>query len=270
MRNLDKLYDPRIIERIKKLRLMDDELMTRVFSDDIEATQFLLRILLHDDTLKVLKSHCQSELKNIFGRSIKLDILAEDENHNLINVEIQKDSKGANPKRARFHAAMIDSHFLQKGEKFDDLKTTYIIFITEHDVWGKGHSIYTVNKTISGTNLPFEDYLHIIYVNGTYRGNDAIGILMHDFCCMNTSDMKYKELADKVDFYKQKTGGTKIMWESFSDLIEEFVQEERIETKEEMVIEMLKKNLDLQTISDIAKFSIEEIKQIAQKRSIPA
>lgn len=111
MRNLDKLYDPRIIERIKKLRLMDDELMTRVFSDDLEATQFLLRILLHDDTLKVLKSHCQSELKNIFGRSIKLDILAEDENHNLINVEIQKDSKGANPKRARFHAAMMPSEF---------------------------------------------------------------------------------------------------------------------------------------------------------------
>ena len=81
---------------------MDDDLMTKVFFGDNKTTEFLLRILMNNDELKVLKSQSQVELRNLFGHSLKLDILAEDSNKRLINIEIQ-------PKRARYHAAMMDS-----------------------------------------------------------------------------------------------------------------------------------------------------------------
>lgn len=42
-----------------------------------------------------------------------------------------------------------------------------------------------------GNNLPFDDGCHIMYVNGAYRGNDAIGHLMYDFCTANANEMKY-------------------------------------------------------------------------------
>lgn len=257
MDGLEKLFDPKIIEKVMSLRLMDDDLMSKVFSDDIEATQFILRILMENDSLKVLESHSQTDLRNIFGRSIRLDILAEDSEHNLINVEIQRADKGAGPKRARYHAAMLDSHFLEKGEGFEKLKKTYIIFITENDIWKKGLSIYKIRRTIEGTDLLFEDDLHIMYVNGEYRGNDSLGNLMHDFCCPDPADMKYAELAQKVRYYKHETEGVKTMCKAFEDYGQEI--------KERMIIEMIKKKLALEMIAEIAKLPLDTIKEIAEE-----
>ena len=48
---------------------------------------------------------------------------------------------------------------------------------------------------------------YIIYVNGAYRGNDAIGRLMHDFSCTNPNDMNYKELAKKARYFKEEKEG---------------------------------------------------------------
>ena len=69
---------PEVLEKVKSLRLIDDELMTVVFSGDNKATELLLRILLNRDDLKVTKSMTQLEKHNLFGKSVKLDIVAED------------------------------------------------------------------------------------------------------------------------------------------------------------------------------------------------
>ena len=46
--------------------------------------------------------------------------------------------RGSGVKRARFHSSMIDRTLLSKGEDFEDLVDTYVIFITENDKFGKG------------------------------------------------------------------------------------------------------------------------------------
>ena len=49
----------------------------------------------------------------------------------------------------------------------------------------------------------FGDGEHIIYVNGAMRSNDtALGRLMNDFYCTNADDMCYKELSDRVRYFK--------------------------------------------------------------------
>ena len=52
--------------------------------------------------------------------------------------------------------------------------------------------IYTVNRHIEELNTDFKDGSHIVYVNGSYRGNDPLGRLMHDFSCKNAGDMHFK------------------------------------------------------------------------------
>lgn len=42
---------------------MDDPFMTKVFEDDIERTQLILRIILENDTIKVKKVSTQKRLK---------------------------------------------------------------------------------------------------------------------------------------------------------------------------------------------------------------
>lgn len=59
--------DPDILSRIQSLRLIDDDLMTVVFSGDKKATEFLIRILLNRNDLTVTKSMTQIQKHNLFG-----------------------------------------------------------------------------------------------------------------------------------------------------------------------------------------------------------
>ena len=70
--------NPVVLEKVQGLRLIDDELMTLVFSGDKKATELLIRILLNRNDLKVKKSMTQVQKNNLFGRSVRLDVVAED------------------------------------------------------------------------------------------------------------------------------------------------------------------------------------------------
>ncbi len=50
----------------------------------------------------------------------------------------------------------------------------------------------------------FDDGEHIIYVNGSDKNaSTELGKLMHDFFCTSPDDMHYKELANKVRYFKE-------------------------------------------------------------------
>ena len=72
----------------------------------------------YGEKIKVKEQHLQMDLKNLQGRSLLLDCLCEDEDGKLYNIEMQNDLEGASPKRARYHASLLDMHSLDAGEKF--------------------------------------------------------------------------------------------------------------------------------------------------------
>lgn len=51
-----------ILQSIQEFTLLDDSFMTKVFEDDIKGTQFLLRIILNNDKIKVTKASTQQHL----------------------------------------------------------------------------------------------------------------------------------------------------------------------------------------------------------------
>lgn len=215
--------NPAVLERVRNLRLIDDELMTVVFSGDKKATELLIRILLNRNDLTVTKSMTQVEKHNLFGRSVKLDVVAEDIFKTEYNIEIQRADEGADPRRIRYHQAMLDSHTLKSKQKFKDLPNLYIIFILEHDMFETGQAVYHVNKTLDikdeeGNNLPFDDGCNIMYINGDYRGDNSLGKLMHDFSTPNADEMYFDELASKVKFHKQDEQGVQMA----SKIVEEY------------------------------------------------
>ena len=244
MQSIFDTIDPAMLARIQAMRLMDDDFMTVVFDGDNEITEFLLRILLNRDDLRVKKVTTQEEKRNLFGRSVRLDILAEDTKGKVYNVEVQRADEGASPRRVRYNQAMLDSHSLKKKQDFTELPETYIIFITENDYYGLGRPFYKIKKTVelpstASTYLPFDDGCNIIYVNGSYRGNDALGKLMHDFCTPNADEMNYKELAEKVRYHKNQEGGMRTMCR----IIEEYGKERAAEARKIALAEGLQRGL---------------------------
>ena len=257
--------DPKMMARIQALRLMDDDFMSVVFDGDTELTQFMLRILLSRDDLTVKSVMSQKEKRNLLGRSVRLDIVAEDDKGKIYNVEVQRADKGASPKRVRYNLAMIDGHILQKNCDFDALPEIYIIFITENDFYKKGQPVYEVEKNIKGTDLIFDDGVHIVYVNGSYRADDAIGHLMHDFGTADAGQMYYNEIASRVRIHKQEEQGAKTMCRIF----EEYGEEVRAETKNEFVEDLLRDGtMSMERIAAIAKVPLEQVKQIAERLAV--
>ena len=77
-----------------------------------------------------------------------------------------------------------------------------MIFITEKDYFGCGEPIYHIDRVVKEKDVPFGDGSHILYVNGAYEGDDAVGHLMHDFRCRNPEDMHSDVLRETAKYFK--------------------------------------------------------------------
>lgn len=117
-------------ERIKNFRLLDDLFMREVLRDNIAGVQDIVRIILENPEINVVKVDVDESFSNVHGRGVRLDVLATDGEGKLYNIEIQRDSRGATPKRARFYHSAIDWN-LFNAKKFDELAETWVIFITD-------------------------------------------------------------------------------------------------------------------------------------------
>lgn len=73
----------------------------------------------------------------------------------------------------------------------------------------------------------FADGSHIIYVNGNYKGNDAIGQLISDFHQTNPENMHYDALAQGVNHFKEVEGGH----EKMSEIVEKYGDERAMKAK---------------------------------------
>ena len=198
------------LQRLRGFRLLDDDFMTKVF-EDIQCAELLLRIILNDESINVLEVHSQRGIKNLQGRSVRLDILAIDSHGRVFNVEVQRSDKGAGAKRARYNSALIDANVTEPGDQYEDLNETFVIFITENDVMKAGLPIYHIDRVVRETGKLFEDEEHIIYVNSQIKDETKLGRLMHDFSCTNAKDMHNKVLADRVRYFKEDERGVAIM-----------------------------------------------------------
>lgn len=264
----EQKQDLRTVERIiDDMNLFDDDLMSMVFDANIEATELLLKIILNQDDIKVEKVVGQREFQNpiVGGRDIRLDIWAQDGTGKHYNVEVQQRSEGAHIRRARFHSSMMDSRMLKAGQDFSELQDSYMVFITRTDIFGHGIPIYTIDRHFREMDEFFEDGSHIIYVNGAYKGDDAIGNLLHDFECKEAKDMYYPELAAGMKHFKEE-GGRKKMCEAVEKYAEEKAEKVRLNALLDSIRKLME-NMKLEAEQAMNVLGInDQDREILQKR----
>ena len=73
---------------------------------------------------------------------------------------------------------------------------------------------------------------------------------------------KLKFLADRARYFKENEKGVNQMCRAVEELI--------LDEKEEIVIEMLKKNFAIEMIAEIVKLPVESVKKIAEKVTVKA
>ena len=246
---------------IDDLTLFDDDLMSKVFDGNTEATELLLKIILERDDIKVRRVKCQVDMKNPFvgGRSIRIDIHAVLGDGTEFDVEVQRSSEGSNIRRARFHGSMLDTRMLKKKQKFKVLKDAYVIFICQHDKFGQGDPVYHVDKVVRETGKPYDDGAYTIYVNGVYQGEDRFGKLAHDFNCKRADDIYYKPFADGVRHFKETKEGRETMCEAFEKLADKVAEQVAEQTAMQTKLDAIKLMMKNMKCTLEEAFSILEI-----------
>lgn len=271
MAKKDLTKKQKMIARLQEFTLMDDDFMTRFFENDKDCTQYVLQTILENKKLKVVDTVAQKTVKSLEGRSIRLDVYAKDNKGKPYDIEIQKADKGAGAKRARYNSALMDADITVPGDDAKKLPESYVIFITENDIFGKGLPLYHIERTVKECNIPFDDKSHIIYVNGKYEGNDPIGDLMHDFHCKKADDMKSKLLAERARYLKESEQGVKHMCR----IMEDFAKEERKEAKIEERMNLAAKVLESgkmteEELTEMFKLTAKQLKAIKEKIAVLA
>ena len=73
--------------------------------------------------------------------------------------------------------SLIDAEFLAKGVKYEALPDRIHFYISEKDIYHCGKAIYPIEKELGGTGLPYDDGVHIFFVNAAVddgsRGRQA-------------------------------------------------------------------------------------------------
>lgn len=252
------------LQRLRAFRLLDDDFFTKCFDGNTECIQLVLRIVLDKPDLSVVDVRTQVFVENLLNRSVRLDVLATDQVGRKFNIEIQRADKGAGRRRARYNSSMMDANLLKKGEDFESLPETFVVFITENDVIGKGRPVYPIERCFIDTGEKFEDGSHILYVNGAYRDETPIGKLMHDFACTDPSDMYYPVLAEPARFFKESEEGIAVMCKAMEDMRKQTL-EEGMRAVALRMLELGKNSLD--EISIVSGLSLDEVKKLNEDKS---
>ena len=220
-------------KRIDQFRILDDTFMNEVFRDQNELVQMVLRTILRIQDLEVTEVAIQDSYTNMQGRGIRIDVAARDSSGRLYDLEIQRAKHGAGAKRARYNMSLLDVSNTKEGTVIPDPAETYIIFITETDVFNEGLPIYHIERMILEMNQLFNDQGHIVYVNGAYVGEDPIGVLMHDFRCSDPNKIRNELLRKRVSNLKNSPEWRETMCQAMEDTREEGRIEGRLEGQEE-------------------------------------
>ena len=220
---------------LDRFTLMDDDFFSETLDGKIDAIQFILDTVLGRNDLKVIETKTQREYKSATKRSIKLDIWAKDVHGRVVDIEIQRADKGIGAKRARIHSSIIDRELLEKGQKFEEVAETFVIFITANDKYNAGCPLYHVDRRIQELDYrEFADEAHIIYVNGAFQDTShPVGRLMHDFWCSNADDMINDVLAKEVRYMKESEGGRASMCEMMEKMLKKINEAGKAEGRAE-------------------------------------
>ena len=158
------------IKDFKELDLTDNFMFSAVMKDP-ELCRPLLEMILD---VKIEHIEYTEKEKTIATKSetksVRLDVYVQDGKGTVYDIEMQTTNPGNLPLRSRYYQAEIDTCLLDKGEEYDILNESFVIFICMKDVFGQGRPIYTFeNRCVQDTDIALGDKTTKIFLNPNYK-----------------------------------------------------------------------------------------------------
>ncbi|MDO4922335.1 MAG: Rpn family recombination-promoting nuclease/putative transposase [Phascolarctobacterium sp.] len=166
--------------KFEDLTIQNNFLFQHVMKNE-RICKLLIEELLNIKIAKLTYHHTEETIENsVDSRGIRLDVIVADENHTHYNLEMQVENRKSKdtgepllPKRTRYYQSSLDMDLLSKGQDFDKLNPTYIIFICAFDLFNQGRYVYTFkNRCLENLDLELNNGATVTIINslGT-KGN---------------------------------------------------------------------------------------------------
>lgn len=216
---------------VQKFNVFDDSFFEMVAKDK-DAVEDILRIILHDPKLVVTKLIPQNSVKNLYGKSVRLDALCVTGDERHIDVEIQKEDKDNHVKRVRYNASCITANVSEPGENYENINDVYVIYISKFDVFHRRRRLYHVERSFyhKGEFVPVQDGEHLIYANASDNvdaeaEDDDVAELMEFFKNSHGQNDKFRRLTNRVHDLKNNESEVSTMCKLVEDFAKEYAKE---------------------------------------------
>ena len=133
---------PPVKKPFEQLTITDDYMFKMVMRDPNRVKPLLEMVLKKKIRKIVIVETEKTKETGYSSRGIRMDVYIEDDENTVYDVEMQTGRKRHFGKRFRYYQGAIDVDIVTKGDSVGKLKTSYIIFITTYDQFGKGWYMY--------------------------------------------------------------------------------------------------------------------------------
>lgn len=212
-KTLREKYSPETIQAVKEYNLIDDVLFSKA-AEDKKFCEEILRTILDDQELIVVRSTPQSKLQNLKGRSVVFDALCKLKGGAMVDIEVQKANNDDHLKRVRYNSAVLTANITKPGTKFCRVPNVIIIFISKFDIFKDGYALYHVDKIVRESSRKIEDGLDEIYVNSAVKDGSKVSELMELFVDLKAYNKDEFPVVSKTKkIYKETEEGVQTMCE---------------------------------------------------------
>ena len=276
------------IKPFEELTIQDNFMFYKLMQDPLLCKK-VLQTVLGRRIGGIITLKRQEIIDNSYGaKGVRLDVVAKDDEKKLYNVEMQMSNDSSLVYRLRYYQGSLDVAALDKGQDYDELPQTIIIFLCNGDMLGRGLPICTIQKYCAEDGIIVDDGTKQIVIN--YSLYDLIeDEELKAFCryCKTNeiSSELTKEMDMEVNAIKQNERARQeysFLFNRYPDYIQKAMKEgekkgiaqgitqgraegiaEGAYTKAfETARNCLSLNLPVETIAKITGLSIEEIERL--------
>ena len=216
--------------------------------------------------------HEKSFEANLKSKGIRLDLFVIDEDGVAYDIEMQMDNsyKEFLGRRTRYYISTMDNNALKKGERYSQLRKSYVIFICTFDPFGRGLAKYTFNAICNEDySLVLNDGVTRVFINtegDRHRISKELASLIGYISTGEVTDDYTKDLDEEVRTLRNDDGRERDYMTYMQTIMEheDMAYNRGIsQANKAMAIKMLKANKPYEEISEFTELKMSEIDELA-------
>ena len=220
--------------------------------------------------------HEKSFEANLKSKGIRLDLFVIDEDGVAYDIEMQKDNsyKEFLGRRTRYYVSTMDNNALKKGERYSQLRKSYVIFICTFDPFGRGLAKYTFNAICNEDHsLVLDDGVTRVFINtegDRHRISKELASFIGYISTGEVTDDYTKDLDEEVRALRNDDGRERDYMTYMQTIMEhedmaysQGITQGISQANKAMAIKMLKANKPYEEISEFTELTMSDIRELA-------